>query len=75
MLGLVTSLKMMVVGVLNFAVLQIVPPNSYSTIPGALAVKGQVCSVDASCHLFGKELVLVFSTCVGMTVPFRFPVP
>ena len=50
-LGSETSLKMMmVVGVLNFAVLQIVPPNSYPTIPGTLAVKGQVCSVDASCH-------------------------
>ena len=59
----------MVVGVLNFAVQQIVPLNSYSTIPGALVVKGQVCSVDASCHLLGfQELVLVLLTCVGLTV-------
>ena len=50
MLGLVTSLKtMMVVGVLNFAVLQIFPPNQCSTIPG-LVVKGESCSADASCH-------------------------
>ena len=43
MLGLVTSLKMMmmVVGVLNFAALQIVSSNSYSTIPGTLVMKGQ----------------------------------
>ena len=48
MLGLVTSLKvMMVVGVLNYSVLQIVPPMSYSTIPGTLVAKGQLCSVDA----------------------------
>ena len=61
MLGLVTSLKMtMVVGVL---VLQIVLPNSYSTIPGTLAVKGQFCSVEASCRLLGyEELVLLFLT-------------
>ena len=49
MLGLVTSLKMMmVVDVLNFAVLQIIPTNAYSTIPGTLVVRGQFCSVDAS---------------------------
>ena len=48
MLGLVTSLKMMmVVGVL---VLQIVLPNSCSTIPGTLVVKCQFCSANASCH-------------------------
>ena len=75
MLGLVTSLKMMmVVGVLNFAVLQIVPPNSYSTIPGTLVVKGQFCSVGASCQLLEhKELVLVFLTCVDLTIPFSLP--
>ena len=53
MLGLVTGLKMMMVAVagsLNFAVLQIVSTNSYSIIPGTLAVKGQFCSANASCH-------------------------
>ena len=51
MFGLVTSFKMMmVVDVLNFAVQQIVPTNAYSTIPGTLVVRGQFCSVDASCH-------------------------
>ena len=59
MLDLVTTLKMiMVVGVL---VLQIVLPNSYSTIPGTLRVKGQCCSANASCHLLeSQELVLLF---------------
>ena len=62
---------MMIVGSLNFAVLQIVQPNSNSTIPSTLVVKGQVCSVDAFGHSFGyKELVLVFLTCVDLTVPF-----
>ena len=51
MLDLVTSLKMMmVVGVLNFTVLQIVPPNSYTTVPGTPVVKGPFCSANASCH-------------------------
>ena len=51
MLGLVTSLKMMmVVGVLIFAVLQIVPPNSYSTIPSTLVVKGLFVSTSRPQH-------------------------
>ena len=71
-LGLVTRLKMMIfVGVLNFAVLQIVPPNEYSTIPGTFVVKGHVCCVDPSCHLLEyREHVLVFLTCVDFPVPF-----
>ena len=74
-LGSETSLKMMmVVGVLNFAVLQIVPPNSYPTIPGTPVAKGQVCSVGASCHsLEYKELVFIFLTWVDLTIPFSFP--
>ena len=45
MLGLVACLKMMmmVVSVLNFAVLQIVPPNGCSTIPSVLVLQDQVC--------------------------------
>ena len=69
--GLVTSLKMMmIVGVLNFAVLQVVPPNECST----LVVKGQICCIDASCHLLEyEELVLVFLTCVDLPVPSSLP--
>ena len=75
MLGLVTSLKMiMVVGVLNFVVLHIVPPNYCSTIPGTFLVKGQDCCVDASCQLLEyKELVLVFVICLDLTIPFSIP--
>ena len=75
MLGLVTSLKMMmVVGVLNFAVPQIVPPNEYLTIPGTPVVNGQVCCFDASCDLLEyKELVLVLLTFVDLPIPFSLP--
>ena len=72
MLGLVTSLKMMlVVGVL---VLQIVLPNSYSTIPSTLVVKGQFCSANASCHELGFwELILLFLAFVNLRVSFLLP--
>ena len=44
--------------------LQNVLPNLYSAIPSTIAVKGQLCYADASCHLLGyMELVLLFSTC------------
>ena len=74
MLGLVTSLKMMmVVGLLNLVVLQIVPPNECSTIPSTPVAKDRVCCSDASCHLLEyEELVLVFVTCVDLPVPFCF---
>ena len=60
MLGLVTSLKMMmVVDVL----LQIVLPISYSTIPSTLAVK-KLLLFCRRFHLLGyEELVLLFLTC------------
>ena len=67
MLGLVTSLKMMVV---VSVLLQIVLPNLYSATQGTLVVKGQSCYVSVSCHLLGyKELVLLFSTSVDFSIP------
>ena len=43
----------------------------WPTIPGTPVVKGQFCSVDASCHILGyKELVLFFSTFVELTIHF-----
>ena len=54
MLGLVTSLQMMmVVGVLNFAILQIVQHNAYSTIPSTLVVKGPILSRKRFLSLIG----------------------
>ena len=50
MLGLVTSLKMMmmVVGVLNFAVPQSTPPSENLTSPRFFGVPGPVCCFDES---------------------------
>ena len=62
------------VGVLNFAFLQIVPPNSYCAIPGTLEVKGQVHCFDASCHsLECKELVFALLPFVDLPVLFLLP--
>ena len=67
MLGLVTSLKMMM---FVDVILQIVLPNSYSTIPGALAVKGQFGSVGEK-----RTCSSHFDFCRFENVLFRFPVP
>ena len=75
MLGSVTSLKMMmVVGVLNFAAPQNVPPNEDSTIPGTLEAKDRACCSRASFHsLECTELVLVLLTFVDLPVLFLLP--
>ena len=66
-LGLVTSLKMMMV----VDVQQIVPSNEYLIIPSTPGMKGQVCCVDASCHLLDfDDLVLSF---VELSMPLSLP--
>ena len=50
----------MVVGILNFAILQSAPPNEDLTIRGTHVVKAQVYCFDASCDLLEcKELVFL----------------
>ena len=66
------------VGVLNFAILQTVPPISYSTIPGTLVVKRPIlfCKRLSVTNMGYKELVLLFLTGVGYDNSFfasRYP--